>query len=594
MTTPEHGSRRDDPRQGDPSDPRVNRRSDVSHQVGPRQRRTHEVEHHGERDAERLGGEHHRWASVASGSAKVGLGAARASATATKATLRAARRATNAQGAGESGLGRLIEVHALCNAGDAAVTVGLAGTLFLSAQPGEAKGHVALFLVLTMLPFAMVAPLIGPLLDRYRHGRRWAMDATFALRGFLCWVLADAIERDSTWQFPAALAILVASKAYLVTRSAAAPRLLPEGMTLVKANGRMSLAGVIGAAIGGGLAGGAASAFSSAWAFRVAFVLFVIGTIFAIMLPAGVDSEREASVSGRAPRFSMPSQVVAALRANVGLRWISGFLTMFLAFLMKMHPLPEWEDRATTLLALVVGAAAVGNALGTVLGSLAKALPPRVVVIACLLGDAAAMVVAAVHFTLTTAILVGVVAGLCQQLGKLALDALIQDHLAEAVRTSGFARSETLLQLAWVLGGIFAVIIPTDATIGMYAAAGLLLLWTALVMLWNAGRGPDLGRFMPAWLFGGARTDHRTNYDDDLQTRGAEAPSAGDGSRNADRPWHDERSWEQTRWDESRWDESRSDMTRWDGDEPGPRVRLRKPTGRQAGGDRDPHRRRDH
>ena len=66
------------------------------------------------------------------------------------------------------------------------------------------------------------------------------------------------------------------------------------------------------------------------------------------------------------------------------------------------------------------------------------------------------------------------------------------DYLAEAVRTSAFARSETVLQLAWVLGGIFACIIPTDATIGMYAAAVVLLTWTALVVAWNAGRGPRL------------------------------------------------------------------------------------------------------
>ena len=71
--------------------------------------------------------------------------------------------------------------------------------------------------------------------------------------------VADAIERDSVWQFPAALAILVASKAYIVTRSSATPRLLPDGMTLVRANSRMSLAGVTGATIGGPLAGGAAA-----------------------------------------------------------------------------------------------------------------------------------------------------------------------------------------------------------------------------------------------------------------------------------------------------------------------------------------------
>ena len=418
-------------------------------------------------------------------------GAARLSAGATKASLRAARRASNAQGAGESGLGRLMEVHALSNAGDAAVTVGLAGTLFISAQPGEAKSHVVLFLVLTMLPFAIVAPLVGPLLDRYRHGRRWAMGATFALRGFLCWVLADAIERDSVWQFPAALAILVASKAYIVTRSSATPRLLPDGMSLVRANSRMSLAGVTGATIGGPLAGGAAALFGATWAFRAAFLLFVVGTILAILLPANIDSDRHDG-SLRAPKLTMPPAVVAALRTNTGLRWVSGFLTMFMAFLMKTHPLPGWEDKVTTLLAIVVGAAAIGNALGSVAGAVVRALAPRVVILACLLADTAAVVVAAVHFDLMTAVIVGLVAGLGQALGKLALDTLIQDHLAEAVRTSAFARSETVLQLAWVLGGIFACIIPTDATIGMYAAAVVLLTWTALVVAWNAGRGPRL------------------------------------------------------------------------------------------------------
>ena len=58
---------------------------------------------------------------------------------------------------------------------------------------GEARGQVALFLGLTMLPFAIVAPLIGPFLDRFSHGRRWAIGATMAIRGFLCWVLATAV-----------------------------------------------------------------------------------------------------------------------------------------------------------------------------------------------------------------------------------------------------------------------------------------------------------------------------------------------------------------------------------------------------------------
>ena len=76
------------------------------------------------------------------------------------------------------------------------MAISLAGTLFFQVPTDQARGQVALFLGLTMLPFAIVAPLIGPFLDRFSHGRRWAIGATMALRGFLCWVLADAVATE--------------------------------------------------------------------------------------------------------------------------------------------------------------------------------------------------------------------------------------------------------------------------------------------------------------------------------------------------------------------------------------------------------------
>ena len=145
------------------------------------------------------------------------------------AAYRTARRAAAAEGADSSGLARLIELGALNAAADAAVAISLAGTLFFQVPTGEARGQVSLFLALTMLPFAIVAPLVGPLLDRFGHG------ATMAARAFLCWVMAGSVVTGSAWLFPAALGVLVASKAYNVTRAAAVPRLLPEGLTLVTA-----------------------------------------------------------------------------------------------------------------------------------------------------------------------------------------------------------------------------------------------------------------------------------------------------------------------------------------------------------------------
>ena len=152
-------------------------------------------------------------------------------------------RFTISGGAGESGLARLVHLQFLAAAGDATVAVSLAGTLFFTLPTDQARPQVAQFLLLTMAPFAIVAPFIGPFLDRFRHGRRWAIGVTLALRGFLCWVLADVLD-NSLWLFPAALGCLVASKAFTVTQASAVPRLLPDGFTLVNANSRISMAKV--------------------------------------------------------------------------------------------------------------------------------------------------------------------------------------------------------------------------------------------------------------------------------------------------------------------------------------------------------------
>src|SRR6476469_5259518 len=284
---------------------------------------------------------------------------------------RTAQRAARAEGAGDSGLSRLIALHA-CNAGgDAAVAISLAGTLFFQVPTGEARGQVALFLGLTMLPFAIVAPLIGPFLDRFSHGRRWAIGATMAIRGFLCWVLATAVVTDSPWLFPAALGVLVASKAYGVTRAAAVPRLVPATFTLVKANARISLAGIVGATVSAPLAAVAAT-FGPEWSLRYAFALFVVATVLAILLPAKVDASQgeirlalgpgpstaPTGRAGRPPRPHVPRAVAFALRANCGPRWLSGFLIMFMAFLLRENPIGDW--RPQVLLGIVIGAASLG------------------------------------------------------------------------------------------------------------------------------------------------------------------------------------------------------------------------------------------
>jgi MFS family permease len=443
--------------------------------------------------------------SVTSGAKVTGRGlasVARGTGRFSRYAVRSARRAAGSEGADRSGLARLIELGALNAAADAAVAISLAGTLFFQAPTAEARGQVALFLGLTMLPFAIVAPLIGPFLDRFAHGRRWAIGATMAVRAFLAWSLATAVHETSPWLFAAALGILVASKAYNVTRAAAVPRLLPDGLTLVSANARTSMAGVVGVAVSAPIAAGL-SVIGPEWSLRYASLVFALATVLAIRLPARVDSsqgeeslgflsgEQDGSAqvddretapvasTGSRPRRAktrIPASMAFALRANCGPRWLSGFLTLFMAFLLRAHPI---GDHSTNfLLALVIGAAGLGNFAGIAVGSVLKNVDPKVTVVLALLADVAAAMFAALAYGLLSLTLLGLVAGLTQCLAKLSLDSTIQRDVPERVRTSAFARSDTTLQLAWVIGGFVGIALPLNSRLGLTVAAVVLLAWT--------------------------------------------------------------------------------------------------------------------
>ena len=424
-----------------------------------------------------------------------------------------ARKAADAQGAAASGLNRLLEMHAFNTAGDAAVAISLAGSLFFS-MPGSggesSRSHVALFLGLTMLPFAIVAPLLGPFLDRFAHGRRWAIGATMGIRAFLCWILADAITKQSLAMFPAALGVLVMSKAYGVTRAAAVPRLIPEGFTLVKTNGRVSMSGMVGVAVSAPLAG-LCALLGPDWVLRYATVLFIVATVLAIRLPAQVDSSQgEGTLSftgggtgqagaaypdvdtqpitqpvtrsgktGRA-RLRIPPAVAFALRANCAPKWLYGFLLMFMSFLLQEHPLGGWSP--TILLGVVAGGAGTGNFLGVVAASLLRRIKPQITVSAVLVVDAAAAAICALFYNVVTLALIGLVAGAGQALAKFSLDSTIQRDVPERIQTSAFARSDTTLQLAWVVGGFVGIALPLNAELGLWVAFAILAVWAVYVL----------------------------------------------------------------------------------------------------------------
>ncbi|MEU3824802.1 MFS transporter [Streptomyces sp. SID486] len=398
---------------------------------------------------------------------------------------RGIRRATHAHGAGESGLGKLIELHAVNGAGDVMITVALASTVFFSVPTDEARGRVALYLAITMAPFTVLAPVIGPLLDRLPHGRRAAMAGAMLARALLALVVSGAVATGGLELYPAALGVLVASKAYGVVRSAVVPRLLPPRFSLVKANSRVTLAGLLatGAAapVGAGL-----HALGDPWPLYGAFVIFAAGTFLSFSLPPTVDSAKGEDVAllaadeqhlhgpcrrqARRPGLrTVGPAVTHALGANAALRCLSGFLIFFLAFLLREHPLTG--QNAAVSLGIVGVAAGAGNALGTAVGAWLRSRAPEIIIVTVVAVVLGASVVAGLFFGAFLVACLAAVAGFGQALAKLALDALIQRDVPESVRTSAFARSETLLQMAWVFGGAVGIVMPLNGMLGLLVGA---------------------------------------------------------------------------------------------------------------------------
>jgi MFS family permease len=202
---------------------------------------------------------------------------------------------TGASGARRTGLSNLIELTAASSVGDAFVAVALAGTLFFNASVSQARSQVAIALLVTMAPFAVLAPLIGPMLDRVPQGRRFILAGTLLARGALCWGMAGAVfYHDSVTLLPAAFGVLVLQKAYGVTRSAITPRLLPREITLVTANARTGLASLIASTLGVLLAAGleyitGGGSSGAAWVLRAGTVIYLAAMALCFRVPEKVD-----------------------------------------------------------------------------------------------------------------------------------------------------------------------------------------------------------------------------------------------------------------------------------------------------------------
>ena len=406
---------------------------------------------------------------------------------------RAFHRAATADGADRSGLTALTYATMTNYAVDAAVAVALANTLFFAAATAESRTNVALYLAITVAPFAIVAPVIGPLLDRLQRGRRMALAVSFGGRALLAVVMAFGY--DSWVLYPAALGAMVLSKSFGVLKAAVTPRVLPAAITLVTTNSRLTTFGLASGAVFGGIAAGVAAVWGSPGALLFTALLGAAGVLLCLRIPAWVEvteGEVPATLHEAEPqprrRTPMGRTVLVALWGNGAARVLTGFLTLFVAFVVKAQT--ETEPTRQLLLIGVVGAAAgLGSFAGNAIGARQRFDHSEALVLAAVGIAATGAAFAAVLPGIGTVALAALVAATCSALAKVALDAVVQRELPEQSRASAFGRSETVLQLAWVFGGALGVLLPHDTfRLGFGIVAGVMVLAGTQAVLVSRGK----------------------------------------------------------------------------------------------------------
>jgi hypothetical protein len=403
--------------------------------------------------------------------------------------------------------GRLALVHVIMMAGDTLVTVSLAGSLFFSVSPTEAKTRVLLYLLLTIAPFAAVSPILGPLIDKSANGRRILVAISAGARVLLCWSMSQHL--NSLWLFPEAFLVLVCSKLYVVTRGALVPQMARTDQFREHAahvgrsgwpsqeheqekgfagfNAQLTLLGTFAGLIVGSIGAGILKLLGAPSVLITASLVYAVATVASMRLqrPAKLVREQvggltqaERDLNALNPMGDV--EVAWGLGASALMRFTVGFATFLLAFgLRREHAGLSW-------FALALLVSALGSLIGLgIVTRVRSAVPESTLLTVALLATGVGAAVAASHPTLVAQVVLAGWLGLCAAIVQPSFDAITQRHVAPGAQGRTFARFAVRQQLLWVLGALIPVAIALKFSVG----DGLLaVLMVAGGLLYGIGR----------------------------------------------------------------------------------------------------------
>jgi len=357
---------------------------------------------------------------------------------------------------------RLARVHALMASGDAVMAVALADSLFLSISPDVARDKVLQFLAISFIPFAVVAPLIGPFIDTMRGGRRMVIGIAALLRVALAVAMIGRV--DDLVLFPLAFAALVLQKTYAVSKSALVPTVVRNEEELVEANSKLGLlSGLMGAAVA------VPAVVMQRWVgsdatLTLNAVVFGLALFAAARLPREAVALRPVAALERL-ELSSPSIVLGAA-AMMALRAAVGFVFFHLAFWLRS------QDSGTIWFGLALTVSVLATMGGNILAPLLRRhLPVELLLMGALGLVALGAFGVAFAGGVRAAVALAALTNLAAAVGRLAFEAVVQRDAPDANRGRAFATFEVRFQLAWVVAGLAPVLISFSDTLGPLVVA---------------------------------------------------------------------------------------------------------------------------
>lgn len=385
----------------------------------------------------------------------------------------------------------LARIQAASSVGDGLITAALAGSIFFNISPDAARARVAAALIVTVAPFAVITPLLGPAIDRAKGGRRSMMVAVNLGRAIVALLMISHIK--TLLLFPEALAMLILKSGASIASRAIVPKLVDSDRQLVEANSKLALISALGNITGVAVGGLSNFVIGPGFVSSLAMLTFAAAGVLSFRLPRVAIATEPATEQERAELSSIG--IALAGSAMGVMRGIVGFLSFLLAFELRggkkgLDLQPEGAA-AGAAAALARRANIVGNpgapkwhfgavlivaGLGGLVGSrLAPALRTRWLeerilqsaLVATMLGALFAAWSNGLSGTLVLTLAIGTGAAA----GKLAFDSLIQRDAPDANWGRSFARFEMRFQFAWVLGALVPTLLHFPERLGFIVVA---------------------------------------------------------------------------------------------------------------------------